>query len=573
MMRVIPPNKLFQPIRNINNSPGVITDISILSIIWILSIILVNPRGDFPLNDDWSYGLAVKNLIDYGGYYPTPWTSMPLISQVLWGWLFCVPSGFSFTALRFSTLLLGLIGAAGTYLLLRQIGSNRSVTITGACILAANPIYFSLSYTFMTDVPFTAFSVLALLFLILYLQKESNIHLIIGGCFTIIAVLCRQLGLFIPIAFTIAMVAKHGISRRSFVRAGFIIVMGFGAKFLFEVWLQSGAGLPILYNATSESLFQVLSNPNLILSISTLNMLYFVLYLGLFILPFILLLPFPLIELKSKFRVLSKILLGIFAVCLTAVFLMSHNILPQMENIIIKSGIGPITLHDTYLFKLPNAEPLPILFWITVTAFAILGGCLLFIHIVTQLTRLFINRREIKNSPDSIIKLFTLSACIIYILPIIFTTHPFDRWLLPLIPLLCTAIMVPTTVNQTKKRFIYVIFVPLIITAMTIFSITGTRDYLSWNRTRWQALQNLTEKESISPNEIDGGFEFNGWYLCNSNQSSTTHKSIWGGLKTQYMITMGPVRGFELYREYTYDKWLPPGQASIYVLRRTSVAK
>jgi 4-amino-4-deoxy-L-arabinose transferase-like glycosyltransferase len=565
-MRVISSTKLFQPIRNMLNTSGVTTDISILTIFWILSIVIVNPLGDFPLNDDWSYGLAVKNLIDKGGFYPTPWTSMPLISQVLWGWLFCVPFGFSFTVLRFSTLLLGLIGTAGTYLLLRQIGLNRLLAVAGACVLAANPIYFSLSYTFMTDVPFTAFSVLALLFLILYLQKESNIYLIIGCCFTTIAILCRQLGLFLPITFTIAIVAKHGISRRSLVRAGFILIMGFGSKFLFESWLQSGAGLPVLYNATSESLFQVLGNPKLILSNLTLNMLFFVLYLGLFLLPFMLF-----IEFKSKSRVFSGILLGVFATGSTTVLLVLHKVLPQIDNVMIKSGIGPITLHDTYLLKLPNAEILPAYFWITVTAFAILGGSLLFVHIVTRVIYLYTNRLEIKNSPDSIIKIFTLSACLIYFLPIIFTNHPFDRWLLPLVPLLCAAMT--TTTNRTTKRLITVTLASLIMIVMAIFSIAGTRDYLSWNRARWQALHDLTEKESVSPNEIDGGFEFNGWYLCNSNEPITAQKSIWGGNNTRYMITMGPVRGFEFYREYTYEKWLPPGQANIYVLRRAYMAK
>ena len=571
-MREISTTKTSQPIRDLLNSSGVAIDISILSIFWILSIILVDPRGDFPLNDDWSYGIAVKNLIERGGFYPTPWTSMPLISQTLWGAIFCIPFGFSFTVLRFSTLSLGLIGIAATYLLLRQIGSNRSLAITGACILAANPIYFSLSHTFMTDVPFTAFLVLALLFFIFYLQKESNIYLIIGGCFTVTAVLCRQLGLFLPVAFTIAVIAKHGISRRSLVRAGFILIMGFGSKFLFDSWLQSNAGLPALYNVQSESLFQVLGNPKLIVSISTWNMLIFIQYLGLFLLPFMLLLPSPFIELKSKLRVLSGILLGVFAAGSAILFLILHKVFPQMDNIITKNGIGPITLHDIYLFKLPNVETLPAFFWILITVLAILGGSLLFFHIVTRVIHLYVNRRGIKNSTDSIINIFILSACIIYFLPII-STRPFDRWLIPLIPLLCAAMIVPTTANLPKKRFIAVALVSLITIIMAIFSIAGTRDYMNWNRARWQALNNLIEKESISPNEIDGGFEFNGWYLCNSNEPITAQKSIWGGNNTRYMITMGPVRGFEFYREYIYDKWLPPGQASIYVLRRASIAR
>ncbi len=76
----------------------------LLASLWVASLFVVNPIGDFPLNDDWSFGLAVKNLLQTGEFHPTGWTSMPLITQTLWGALFCLPGGFSFNALRFSTL-------------------------------------------------------------------------------------------------------------------------------------------------------------------------------------------------------------------------------------------------------------------------------------------------------------------------------------------------------------------------------------------------------------------------------------------------------------------------------------
>ena len=572
-MREISPTKPSQPIRDLLNSTGVATDISILSIFWILSIILVDPRGNFPLNDDWSYGLAVKNLIEKGAFYPTPWTSMPLISQALWGAIFCIPFGFSFITFRFSTLSLGLIGIAGTYLLLRLIGSNRLLAIIGSLLIAINPIYYALSFTFMTDVPFTAFAVMATFFIVLHLQKESKGYLIAGAGFAAVAILCRQLGLILPLAFAIAVLFKYGFSFRMFRQAGFLLIAGFGSKILFENWLSSTGGLPQLYNSTTDALLEVLGNPKLFLPISTWNVLIFFIYLGLFLLPFTLMLPSPFAGLKPRIRFYGGIISGGFVVGSSIILLMLNKVLPQMDNVIIKSGIGPITLHDIYLFKLPNIEPLPSFIWILVTAIAILGGGLLILQIIGQLIQLYYNRSDIKNSPDSIVKIFFFSASILYFLPIIFTNHPFDRWLLPLIPLLCSAMMVPTTANLTKKRFISVPSVAFIMIVMAIFSITGTRDYLSWNRARWQALNNLIEKESISPNEIDGGFEFNGWYLYNSNEPITAQKNIWGGNNTRYMITMGPVRGFEFYREYTYDKWLPPGQASIYVLRRSSIAK
>src|SRR4051794_14968019 len=68
-----------------------LADILLIAIVWCASIALVNPFGDFPMNDDWSFAASVKHLIEHGYYDPTDWTSMTLVSHVAWGWLFCLP--------------------------------------------------------------------------------------------------------------------------------------------------------------------------------------------------------------------------------------------------------------------------------------------------------------------------------------------------------------------------------------------------------------------------------------------------------------------------------------------------
>jgi|TARA_B100000315_G_scaffold125397_1_gene115274 hypothetical protein len=42
-----------------------------------------------------------------------------------------------------------------------------------------------------------------------------------------------------------------------------------------------------------------------------------------------------------------------------------------------------------------------------------------------------------------------------------------------------------------------------------LFGILATHDYLSFQRGRWKALNDLTQKEKIFAEKIDGGFEFN----------------------------------------------------------------
>ena len=71
----------------------------------ILTLILVPPVGDFPLNDDWSYAGNVRELVENHQYTSTNRTLALL--HTAWGALFTLPFGISYTALRLSTLTTG----------------------------------------------------------------------------------------------------------------------------------------------------------------------------------------------------------------------------------------------------------------------------------------------------------------------------------------------------------------------------------------------------------------------------------------------------------------------------------
>jgi len=116
---------------------------ALLGLIWISMIMLANPIGDFPLNDDRAYGYSVQRLLQQGQLRFSDWTATNLLGQVLWGALFCLPLGFSFTALRLSTASLGLVGILATYGILRELKTPRLTAAVGALTLAFCPIYFA----------------------------------------------------------------------------------------------------------------------------------------------------------------------------------------------------------------------------------------------------------------------------------------------------------------------------------------------------------------------------------------------------------------------------------------------
>ena len=175
----------------------------ILFIGWGLIAIVVNPIGEFPLNDDWSYVLSTKLFAEKGMIDFCDWIAVPLIAQVFYGAVWVKIFGFSFTVLRLSTIALGGLGVIGTYRLLKEHCTQDLYVIIGTLLVAFNPIYFSLSYTFMTDVPFFVCSIWSIRYFLIYLKKKQTSAFYIAVLIALLATLIRQSGLAIFISFAI----------------------------------------------------------------------------------------------------------------------------------------------------------------------------------------------------------------------------------------------------------------------------------------------------------------------------------------------------------------------------------
>ncbi|MCX6921735.1 MAG: glycosyltransferase family 39 protein, partial [Verrucomicrobia bacterium] len=336
-----------------------------ITLVWGLAVLLVNPVGNFPLNDDWAMGDTVKLLLEKGAYLPSGWTSMPMITQVFWGALFCLPGGFSFTALRFSTLVMGWLGVSGAYLLIRHLGRSRLLSILCSLTLALNPIYFALSNTFMTDVPFTALVIWASWFLVRHLETDTLTDLLIGTALATAATLCRQLGLCLPLAFGAALLLKRGLRWRWMVRGVVPFVVVAAALAALQHWLTITGRLPAGYNEKTERLFSMLKHPVRI----PINIVYYgwsmLMYLGLFLLPITL----PVVlsrryrERYARHALPQKLAVGLFVLATLVRLALVPALMPVHRNIIIPQGIGPATLRDSQVPNLTSFPPLPTAFW------------------------------------------------------------------------------------------------------------------------------------------------------------------------------------------------------------------
>jgi hypothetical protein len=164
-----------------------------------------------------------------------------------------------------------------------------------------------------------------------------------------------------------------------------------------------------------------------------------------------------------------------------------------------------------------------------------------------------------------------VSASVLYFLPLGIAVL-FDRYLIFFLPLMMVAMARGAgQPRASKSRAVYWLSVALVV-AYGLFAIGGTHDYLSWNRARWQALHHLTSELRISPERIDGGFEFNGFYLYDDNYRRERSKSWWWVHRDDFVIAFGPMAGYESMKRYSFARWLPPGRGDIHVLRKLAAS-
>jgi hypothetical protein len=248
-------------------------------------------------------------------------------------------------------------------------------------------------------------------------------------------------------------------------------------------------------------------------------------------------------------------------------------VLPLFSNILVKSGVGPTMVRDVFILKLDNLPALPGGFWLLVTALGYVGAVLLItiisLHAAQLIARLV--RPQILTAEERI-GAFGLLASIIYLMLLWPSPLFFDRYVVPAIPLLTMALIAPmvwttaSTVDASRamRRTAFALLV-----AYGLLAIGGTRDYLEWNRTRWTALAQLMRDDGVQPQDIDGGFEFNGLYLYRPPfKTVLSEKSWWWVQRDTYQVGFGPVPGYSIVRQYTYQHWLPWHVQTVVVLRK-----
>jgi hypothetical protein len=540
--------------------------------IWILAVIAVNPLGNIPLNDDWSYSLAVKTMLDTGQFTPGGYTSMTLIGQTLWGALFCLPFGFSYTALRVSTLVAAALGLGALALLLQQAGCDRRKTVFATLVLGFNPIWLVLAVSFMTDIEFASYAIFSTLIFCHYLRTRRTATLLLSIAFALGAVSVRQLGLNLPMAMFAVLLLESRKDKRGIALSGLAVVAGIALIVGLVAWLNTRHAVPAMASASTDSFGRSFASP-LVLAIKFEQYLRGILvHLGWFVCPVLLWRAPAMIAQYRRLRfgratLVTAAVLGVSWFALMA----AVHPLPLDWVTINDNGLGPVRLHSAP-GTLAGPEPLPKPFWIFMTFVAVGGATLLLLELGLVALALGRALRQREFGGINSVRAFLLFSAVIYLAPL-FVAGYFDRYLLvptfSLLALLTIEWQSGAAGKPQRTPRGLVAAAVLVLAVTSVYAVAGTHDYMSWNRARWTLLDALL-KEGVKPAQIDGGEEFNGTYLYDPAYVESPTKDFWWVIDDEYIVQFGPLDGYHTVASVNVDGWLPNFRTPLLTLQRNA---
>lgn len=524
----------------------------ILSLIWIIAIVIVDPVGEFPLNDDWAYSRNVYHLSQEGKLILSNWPAMTLIAQVLWGAIVTSVFGFSFTVLRFSTLFIGLFTVLLFYKILINTTSNKATSLAGALLLMFSPLFFASSFTFMTEVYFLFTLNLSLFYFFKFYKSEKIKFLLAGSFFVLASSLIRQPGVAMGAAFAAIYLANKRFSIKHLGVALTPLLIGIVGLYSYSAWLHF-TGRTTNYSDISI-LTKQLSEAPIKFYLTRFGII--ALYFGFFSLPVSVILLPRILKNYTWYEKVIMLFLGV-AGYMSGII----NSFPA-GNVVFNLGLGPKLLKDTYwgdnIDPILSERTMEIIKLISLFS-AVVVVVFFCKEAINGLIRIF----RANSSPSRLLRATFIVFFLIYIGFVLINPIFFDRYILPCIPFFFLVILPVRPLFSRINRIAFGVFLSVYV----LFSIAATHDYMAWNRARWEAINYLTDEKKIDRHKIDGGFEFNAWFqtaACNPEVKGRI--SWWFVSSDDYVVSFGEINGFKTIKKIGYFRLLPLGNDSIYIL-------
>ncbi len=548
----------------------------ICSAVFLICVGLTKPFTDSGFDDDWSYSHVALKLAETGGLHYNGWGSPMLLPQVLWGAAWIRLFGFSFDVLRFATLPFSLGFVLLVYALGRKIGLRSQLALFGSLTVGTSPLFLPLAASFMTEAYACFFTMLCIYAAICSAEARNNfpatlwlwvlaISGIVGGS-------DRQTVWVAPIALIPYLFWVKRLDRRFALHAVVAYVVCIvSIAVLLTKFSQPYAPLEIPRGELIQFVLHHLPSALAWMMSTVLSCLLVSLPALLFVSPLWKTLGVARHKASGLISAASVVfLLGVFI----AFGLGPFGLAPFAGNVLSQSGI----LYPAQVALGFHPDTLPL--WLR------LGLTWGLAFSVITFAYLCKNKNICTPPPRVPAAVFTIFTCAyaLFLFPGALESFIYDRYMLPLFPLLVLSIML---LFQSRVRS-----VPMLAWAFLVvfaaYGVATTHDYFAASRARVLAAQTL-EKSGIPRTHISAGYEYDGWTQLQVTGNITGTKygdpmqvdasTFWfwrytTALQPDYVVEYAQgLKAVNGLPSLSFETWLPPFRRYVSVLKRADLPK
>jgi hypothetical protein len=548
------------------------------------SVLASWPVAEMGFVDDWSYVKTAFVFARTGHIVYNGWATAMLGWAIPWAALFIKLFGFSFTAVRLSTLPLAM---ASVYLLhasLVRFGITARNAMIGALTLGLSPLFLPLAASYMTDVA----GLFCILLCLYVCQRALGAH---SDRTTILWLACAALanvagGTVRQIAWlgTLVMVPSTAWllrKRAGVVRAASLLWIGsvlsvFACIRWFERQPYSLSEKIIQGPITGAMVGHMLA-----------ELLKALLCLALITFP--ILAAWTPVQRSLSRGALTRIACILAAMGAVSIVLgnngsLDHRVMPWLGHVIgtlsIFSSTGEMLGSRPVTLTLPMRVGLSLL--------VIAAALTLLEHLLTKPWRRKDHQAVSLHQALWILGPFAMSY-VVFLLPRAMYSFLYDRYLLGLMPV---AIIILLLLYQ---RWVAARLPGITLAALSLFAlyaIAGTHDWFALNRARVAAVAQI-HAAGLPTTSIQGGFDYDGWtqieaagYVNDARIINPPHAyqpnleplrlpdgcrlgfaPYTPAVQPRYFVVFSPMPCLQVsrYPPVTYSTWLPPFRRTIFI--------
>lgn len=488
-----------------------------IAAVWAAAIAIIQPRGNFPMQDDWDFAIATWRFAQSGQFHFTQFTVVSLRALVLWGAAWTKAFGESFNVLRASTLVLSLLTILIVNRTLARLGVDTFPRVIATLALLFHPIFLWASCTFMTDVPFV-FAIAVALYCFVTGRSISGCVAVLVSCFI------RQNG----IVFLAVPLLQR---KRSAVVAAIVFV---AIAVLRPEWLSGNRDMFAVHaRMWTESSFRLPQQARVV----TDYMLFNAQNCALMFLP----LSLPLLWWRprlSKWWLVLAVVLIARAATLGHLFPYEGND-PANDilagNIVYDWGVGTPLLTDTFTLGYPFPFRLATAARAVLTALGTLLGIGVIIAVVCS------RRLQPAGAWAAMAGTAALLASGFY----------YDRYSLD--AAWAVVLVLPLVIPWQRRAARITAVIGLI--AVACFSTYMVQECFAWQRARWTAWNDLRAR-GIDVTRIDGGAEAFALYELPDAPRAVARR---GHPPREFVIAFRNLPGYRVIARYPFG-WLRRGE-------------